>query len=78
MWVRPIDGGAELQVDGKEESIRVRQLLVRLGVHCTFPLPLWRRSRYSFFATYPRGVTHAEFEGIVSVLSGVQLGGSRS
>jgi hypothetical protein len=73
VWLRPIVDGCEVKVDGKDEAVRLRQRLVRLGVHCTFPIPTWQGAQFVLHASYPPGTSYTEFERLVLGIDGVQL-----
>ena len=66
-------GKAYWMTGRKDEAIRVRQLLVRRGLHCTFPAPLWKKSRHVFHAVLDEATPLSELERIVSALEGVEL-----
>lgn len=40
-------------VQGKDAAIALRQRLVRSGLACTFPAPVWKKSDYAFHVHYP-------------------------
>jgi hypothetical protein len=56
-------------VDGKDDAVQLRQRLVRQGIVCTFPMPTWHRSKFTFRAKYPAGMGHAEFDQMVNDMS---------
>ena len=78
VWLRPTTGGCEVKVDGKDEAIQLRQRLVRFGVHCTFPIPTWKRSEYVLHVTYTDGIGCSEVERVIAGLDGYRIVGTRT
>lgn len=62
-------------VNGKEESVELRRRLVRRGTACTFPMPTWKGSTYTFYARYPEGMSYDDFEEVVHEVSSIDCGG---
>jgi hypothetical protein len=56
-------------VDGKSNAVNVRQQLVRHRIHCTFPVPTWKRSTFVIRGTRPQTMSQETFAEVLDGLS---------
>lgn len=57
-----------ITLEGKDGAIRLRQQLVRRGIHCSFPAPTWQGANYQFYAKRPAGLSGEAIEAMIHQL----------
>jgi hypothetical protein len=68
VFVHPSGDLSAITLEGKDAAIRLRQQLVRRGIHCSFPAPTWQGANYQFYAKHPAGLSGEALEAIIHQL----------